>query len=91
MTSRCWHASLARRATARPSWSWLLSGALEQVRRKLAAARDGDRQMVDILTAVLSDGLFGDARMATRLLDRLTHHCDIVETGNDRWRFTNRA
>ena len=61
-----------------PFKDWLLPGALERVRRKLAGAGDGDRQMVDILTAVLSDGLPAVEAACAEALREGVHSADVV-------------
>jgi hypothetical protein len=54
-----------------PFKDWVLPAAMERVRRRLGAVRDGNRQMVDILTAVLTDGL---PAVESACAEALTHN-----------------
>ena len=61
-----------------PFKDWVLPGAIERVRRKLAAAEDGDRQMVDLLAAVLSDGLGAVEAACAQALREGIHSSDVI-------------
>jgi hypothetical protein len=61
-----------------PFKDWVLPGAIERVRRKLAAAEDGDRQMVDLLAAVLSDGLIAVEAACAQALREGIHSSDVI-------------
>jgi transposase len=61
-----------------PFKDWVLPTALEQVRRKLAGSNDGDRQMVAVLAAVLTDGLSAvEAACAQAMADGV-HSSDVI-------------
>jgi transposase len=61
-----------------PFKDWVLPAAMERVRRKLAGVDDGHRQMVDILTAVLTDGLPAVEAACAEALDQGVHSADVV-------------
>jgi transposase len=61
-----------------PFKDWVLPGAMERVRRKLTDADDGNRQMVDILTAVLADGLLAVEAACAEALAQGVHSADVV-------------
>ena len=61
-----------------PFKSWVLPVGLERVRRKLVGAADGDRQFVDILTAVLSDGLPAVEAACQEALAQGVHSADVI-------------
>jgi transposase len=79
-----WHyvSVLARKPGAlrngAPFKDWVLPASLERVRRKLAAADDGDRQMVDILAAVLSDGLPAVELACSEALRNGVHAASVI-------------
>jgi transposase len=61
-----------------PFKDWVLPTSLDRVRRKLAGAPDGDRQMVDILTSVLSDGLPAVDAACAEALHQGVHSADVI-------------
>jgi transposase len=61
-----------------PFKDWVLPANLERVRRKLASADDGDRQMVEILTAVLSDGLVAVEAACAEALAQGVHSAAVI-------------
>ena len=61
-----------------PFKDWVLPAALDRVRRKLAGSHDGDRQMVKILAAVLTDGLPAVEAACVQALAEGVHSADVV-------------
>ena len=66
-----------------PFKDWVLPASMERVRRKLAGAHDGNRQMVDILTAVLADGLPAVEAACAEAIAHSVHSADVVLNTTD--------
>ena len=63
-----------------PFKNWVLPANIERVRRKLKARDDGDRQMVAILSAVLTDGLGSVEAACAEVLDEGVHSAAVILT-----------
>jgi hypothetical protein len=61
-----------------PFKDWVLPANLERIRRKLARSNDGDRQMVKVLAAVLSDGLPAVEAACAEALAEGIHSADVI-------------
>ena len=61
-----------------PFKDWVLPAAIERIRRKLASTDDGNRQMVDILNAVLTDGLPAVEAACAEAVAHGVHSADVV-------------
>ena len=61
-----------------PFKDWVLPAAMERVRRQLAGADDGNRQMVDVLTAVLTDGLPAVEAACAEASAHGVHSADVI-------------
>jgi transposase len=61
-----------------PFKNWVLPSGLEGVRRKLKGSNDGDRQMVKVLAAVLTDGLSTVEAACAEALEQGTHSADVI-------------
>jgi transposase len=61
-----------------PFQDWVLPAALERVRHRLAGSDDGDRQMVAILAAVLTDGLPAVEAACTQAISEGVHSSDVI-------------
>ena len=61
-----------------PFKDWVLPAAMERIRRKLAGVDDGDRQMVNILAAVLTDGLPAVEAACIEAIAHGVHSADVI-------------
>jgi transposase len=61
-----------------PFKDWVLPAAMERIRRKLTGADDGNRQMVEILTAVITDGLPAVEAACAEAIAQGVHSADVV-------------